>query len=260
MSLLPRSVSPATLRLCIGLGTGVVVAGATSAAALMVVKMGRSEPAVADAPACYETCALPDGVDLAALPESDRSYLSRRAMLCADFACGRMGAEDYRASLAALESEPEPEACLTPPSPIWADRVVSFSSEYTSESWSARQVLGPPNVYPRSVDDSGAWAPLAEDGGVEVIEVGFSASARAHGVRIAETYNAGAVTQVELITETGLRRVVFEGAAEPIGAAHMRELSFACTDERVVGARVTLSTAAVPGWNEIDAIGLVPCR
>jgi len=121
-------------------------------------------------------------------------------------------------------------------------------------------VLGPPDVYPRSGDDSGAWAPLAEDGGVEVIEVGFSASARARGVRIAETYNAGAVTQVELVTETGFRRVVFEGSAEPIGGAHMRDLSFACTDEAIVGARITLNTAAVPGWNEIDAIALLPCR
>jgi hypothetical protein len=32
-----------------------------------------------------------------------------------------------------------------------------------------------------------------------------------------------------------------------------------CTRERIASVRVHLDSKAVAGWNEIDAIGVVPC-
>ena len=262
MTLRPFSVTPATLRLCVGLGAGLAIAGTMAVAALFVVSSRSEVPELVELPPCERSCTIPDGIDFSALSPRDRSYLARRAVLCADLACGRIDGSDYRDSLAKLdvEPEPEPEACVAPPEPVWASHVLGVSSQYTANSWSASQVVGPPNVYPRAGDDANAWAPLAQDGGTEFIELGFAQGRRVGGVRIAETYNAGAVTQVELITAAGARRVVFQGPPEAAAGARLRDLAFTCTDEPIVGVRLTLNTAAVPGWNEIDAVGLLPCQ
>ena len=39
-----------------------------------------------------------------------------------------------------------------------------------------------------------------------------------------------------------------------------QRIDFECTAERVIAVRVTLDSKAVAGWNEIDAVGLIPCQ
>jgi hypothetical protein len=138
--------------------------------------------------------------------------------------------------------------------------VRSVSSQYSDASWSAAHVLGPPDVFPANGDQPNAWASREADAGVEYIEVGFAEARRVSGVDLYETYNPGAVTRVEVITADGQSRPVYEGSAAPLAQpAIRRHLAFACTDSPIVAVRVTLDSKAVPGWNEIDAIGAEPC-
>lgn len=145
----------------------------------------------------------------------------------------------------------------------WATSVVATSSQYSAASWSAARVLGPPDVYPASGDNANAWASLSADGGAEFIEVRFAQPRRLQGVTIAETYNPGAIARIEGFGVNGQRVVLFDAghwgqfAAQP--GAIMQHFSGACSPITVASVRVTLNSAQVAGWNELDAIGAVAC-
>ncbi len=100
-----------------------------------------------------------------------------------------------------------------------------------------------------------AWASLTPDAPTEFIEVGFARPMRAVGVDVYETFNPGAVAEVQLIYSGGVVTV----APDPVTDEPL-QVRVSCTDEDIVAVRVTLASAQVPGWNEIDAIGLVPCN
>jgi hypothetical protein len=143
---------------------------------------------------------------------------------------------------------------------VWASSVLDFSSQYSATSWSARQALGPPDVYPASGDRTAAWASANADGGPEFIELGFVPH-RVRAVEIYETFHPGAVSRVTLRDATrGARQIVFDGGARPVDtASYRRRVEFDCTDGPIDAVRVDLDSTAISGWNEIDAIGVVPC-
>jgi hypothetical protein len=82
-------------------------------------------------------------------------------------------------------------------------------------------------------------------------------------VEIYETFNPGAIESLELITVSG-RRIVLRGAPGTIdgrmGASQKRTFDMQCTSEPIAGVRVNIASQIVEGWNEIDAVGLVPCN
>lgn len=161
--------------------------------------------------------------------------------------------------------QPQGIALRQAPSISWASSVRSFSSQYGTTSWSAQQLLGAPDVYPQHGDLVKAWASLGADDRDEHVEVGFSQPQRISLVEIYETYNPGAISRVELVTTSGRRIAAPAGIAErasfadqgPAAQRHVVELG--CTDEPIAAVRVTVASKAVPGWNEIDAIGVAPC-
>ena len=77
-----------------------------------------------------------------------------------------------------------------------------------------------------------------------------------------ETYNPGAIARVVLISEGGAIVEAPMGQAveetSPEGSVH-RRFELACTPYRVRRVRLELDSMRVPGWNEIDAVGIVPC-
>jgi hypothetical protein len=235
-----------------------VAAGLAITAA--IVRRGGTTAAPAD------PCALPAGVDFTALSETDRSYVARHAIACSDFEHGRIDRRALAAKLKALDFVPPtpivlaPPTPAMPPAPVWASSVRGFSSQYTDSSWAAARVLGPPDVYPASGDNENAWASTDADARTEYLEVGFDAPQKLRAVDIFETYNPGAISHVEVITADGKHRAVYDAVARPMNVpSFQRTIPFACTDQPVVAVKVTLSSAAVPGWNEIDAIGGTPC-
>jgi hypothetical protein len=152
---------------------------------------------------------------------------------------------------------PPPEASA---SIVWASSVLDFSSQYGSSSWSAKRALGPPDVYPRGGDLQNAWASASADGGREHLTLGFDAPRRIRAVEVYETYNPGAVDRITLLGATGESHVVYEGpAAVILVPAFRRRIEFPCTDDAITGVRVELDSSAVPGWNEIDAVGVEAC-
>jgi hypothetical protein len=250
----PRLVAPARR-------AGAPVVALSAAAACVATGLAITTAITHRAAPSVDPCALPAGLDVSALPERDRSFLARHAIACNDYEHGRISAAEYKLTLKALDlAALTPPAPVAPPAPIWAATVRGFSSQYTDSSWAAARVLGPPDVYPAGGDNANAWASRDADAPTEFLEVGFDTPHRLRGVDIFETYNPGAVTHVEVITADGAHRVVYDGVARAMNVpSYQRSLAFACTDQKVVAVRVTLASQAVPGWNEIDAIGGTPC-
>jgi hypothetical protein len=145
---------------------------------------------------------------------------------------------------------------LTARSVRWASEVIGFSSEYSSTANAAAGVRFAPDVYPRHGDIAGAWASSATDGGEEWIEVRFASPVAAVSVLWLETFNAGAVTRVDDVTDPAAPAVLWEGAPTRVVGSVVAEVLLPA--RRTIGAvRLVLDSRAVPGWNEIDAIGLV---
>lgn len=154
---------------------------------------------------------------------------------------------------------PSPPPPPTLPEVAWADSVLGYSTQYTDQSWSAAQALGMPNVYPQHGDIPKAWASLDADGHAEWLELGYSRPRRVAAIEIYETYNPGAIDSVELITTSGRRiHLLPQSTADHAGARRL-VIPFACTNEAVAAVRLNVASHLVAGWNEIDAVGLVPC-
>jgi hypothetical protein len=162
----------------------------------------------------------------------------------------------------ALPPPPPIVEVLPPPAPamIWSSTVRAMSSQWGADDWSAKRALGAPDVYPASGDQVDAWASEGADDRTEFLELGLERAARISAVEVFETYNPGAVTQLELIGASGARTVVHRARAEQLGsAAHITRAEVGCTGEPIVAVRVTIDSRAVEGWNEIDAVGVQPC-
>jgi OmpA-OmpF porin, OOP family len=185
--------------------------------------------------------------------------------VCKDFRLGRISQADYVEAVAAIDAEwstlgRSPPQARQPI--VWATTVNGVSSQYGDTSWAARQVLGPPNVFPNHGDIPQAWASAAPDGGTEWIEVGFAPPSSIAAVVVYETFNPGALAGVTLLTEDGASVAVSTdrevAETSPEGSVH-RRFELACTPRRVRAVRLDLDSLRVPGWNEIDAIGIMPC-
>jgi hypothetical protein len=199
-------------------------------------------------------CELPAGASL--LDPQAQAAVAQHVLACRDLEHHRITVDDYKKLIGATRAQP------TQPAILWASRVVAVSSEYNDTTWAARQVLGPPDVYPRHGDLGGAWASKEPDAGDEFIEVAFERPVRAQAVRVYETFNPGAVSQVELVTSMGRRIDSTAGRTiadrSPQGAT-VESFDLECTSEPIASVRLRLASGAVPGWNELDAIGIVPC-
>ena len=209
-------------------------------------------------------CALPAGAG--ALAPGAQAEVARHVMACRDLEHGRLTLAEYRRAIGVTA----PPAPAPRPSVVWASSVLAVSSEYSPTSWSAQQVLGPPDVYPGSGDNPKAWASRAADAPSEFIEVGFAQPVALRELQLFETLNPGAISSVEVIGVSGRRTMMYacggtftDGVCDaPMAAsgqgARISRVPLAC-GEPVSAVRVTLASASVPGWNELDAIGGVPC-
>ena len=138
----------------------------------------------------------------------------------------------------------------------WASAATA-SSEYGSDSWSALQATGEPDVTVYS-DDPDAWAPGASDGTTEWLELTYAQAVIPSAVIIVESFGSGAVTLVETFDPTSGAWVELWSGDDPSPDAltafspPIAAVTFA-TDR----LRISLDTGLVAGWNEIDAVELV---
>jgi hypothetical protein len=239
---------------------------------VVIVLAACSQPAVSPSlvpdhqPRSAEACALPRGVTLRELAPRERGLVLRRMFACNDLRFGRITHADYVRAIAAIDAEwgSMPESRAAPPRPLaWASSVQGFSSQYDDPSWAATQVLGPPNVFPRHGDIAQAWASRGPDDPAEWIAVGFTRASSIAAVVVYETFNPGAIARVALTAEDGASfEVPVEQAAVETSSegSVRRRFELACTPYRVRTVRLELDSILVSGWNEIDAIGIVPCE
>jgi hypothetical protein len=133
--------------------------------------------------------------------------------------------------------------------------VARASSQYGTSGWSALQAIGEPNT-PDCGDLQTAWASKEADSQIEWIELDFPKRMWARGVRIVETFNPGGVSNVEVRKSNGNWESVWSGIDPTQACPGVFDVSFS-EEIETNSVRLVLQSGRVPGWNEIDAVGLI---
>lgn len=127
------------------------------------------------------------------------------------------------------------------------------------DGYAPLSATGAPDVE-RYGDNGNSWATETPDKGIEWLEVGFAKPVNATQIRIRQSYSPGAIIKVELIAEDGSKHTIWQGVDEQQYAPSTIvwfDRTFDKTSYKAKGARITLATNAVSGWNEIDAVQLL---
>ena len=191
-----------------------------------------------------------------------RLFVARRVLACQDYEHGRISNEQYRRTIEAIDIEYARPISKPSERVAWASSVLGYSTQYSDTSWSAQQALGAPNVYPQHGDIAQAWASKTADDHEEWIELGYETPRSVSAVEIYETFNPGAITTVELLTTSGRRIELRAPSLKETDASidvNKSTIQTPCTSEPIAAVRVNVRSTDVSGWNEIDAVGLVPC-
>lgn len=141
----------------------------------------------------------------------------------------------------------------------WASKVISYSSQFDLNSYSAKQVLGAPSRLPNFGDCGCAWSPaLSENYFEEYIRVGFDKKIKVSQIIINESFNAGAVKAIYLFDQYNIPHLVYERTPENSKWTLGRVLSINITptDFATNDLKLVLDTESIDGFNQIDAIGI----
>ncbi len=148
--------------------------------------------------------------------------------------------------------EPKPT-----PTPViieqWAV-MAEASSEYGRPDWSARRLLGAPDVE-GCTDDPYAWS-SARGNGLESIDLHYERPVRPTRIRIYQNFGRGAVARVYLLDEQGEAHLVWQGTDEG-ECPGVLTIEVPTVNYLATGVRVELDESRTGFWNEIDAVALV---
>ena len=124
-------------------------------------------------------------------------------------------------------------------------------------NWGPEQATGAPDTQGPG-DIVTAWASLTQDAQPEWLLLEYERAVRPHSVKVYETYNPGAVVKVSVIDESGEEILAWEGTdpTRPEQQTGVSEIPIG-VNSAVRNVKLYLESPAVPGWNEIDAVGLV---
>lgn len=145
----------------------------------------------------------------------------------------------------------------------WASKVLRYSTQYGQKSYNAEQVLGKPNMLPQYGSSQVAWAPAKEDNTViDYVWVEFETPIHVQQIVVAENLNPGAISKIYLFNEKNRRKLVYENTEFGgfYGPGRMFRHFIDRTDYKVKSLRLELTTAAVAGMNQIDAIGIADSK
>jgi hypothetical protein len=124
-------------------------------------------------------------------------------------------------------------------------------------SWSVDQVTGPPNT-PGAGDLQTAWASASQDGQDEWLLLEYLSRVVPSEVIVHETYNPGALVRVTVFDWWGTEHDLWQGT-DPTPTTVRRGISKVKAGAPVTTRwiKIYLDSRTVPGWNEIDAVGIV---
>ena len=136
------------------------------------------------------------------------------------------------------------------------------SSEYDGggrngeDDWSASQVCGKPDTDVDG-DQPTAWASQEADAGEEWLELTYKAPVRPTRVRVRESFNPGAVVKIEAQDPEKKWQILWKGKDTTTESPGYLDISCGPPAFATRVLRITLDSASVPGWNEIDAVQLI---
>jgi serine protease len=140
----------------------------------------------------------------------------------------------------------------------WADQVLGFSSQFTTDVWSAAQALGEPDTF-SYCDCFTAWAPLPINGTEEFLAVGFATPVYASGAIIRENQGNGFVRRIDAIDMNDVLHTVWAGVdTSAPGEVVNFAVQWPRTPYLVKGLHITVDTDHdLSTLEEIDAISLI---
>ncbi|MDR2756884.1 MAG: hypothetical protein LBC20_14390 [Planctomycetaceae bacterium] len=134
--------------------------------------------------------------------------------------------------------------------------------EAEKRGWSPQQATGQPDAYryKTGCDCQLSWASLSEDDETEWLELTWDTEIEAVGVDVYETFNPGALNRVVAFDANNKEIADWKGTdPTPKDTPKGKGISKIRFDKTVKTAKVWLylDSPKFPGWNEIDAVGLV---
>ncbi len=145
----------------------------------------------------------------------------------------------------------------------WASKVIKASSYFQKRNFpgqlSPKQALGPPSMtYPAKLHPC-AWTPATQASAKgEFIVLEFENPQQVQQIVICENLGAGAVSRIKLKdTEGGIHEVFAEPMPGRVkDSSRVWNLIIPKTTYLVNLIRIDLNTKSVPGFNQIDAVGI----
>ncbi len=144
----------------------------------------------------------------------------------------------------------------------WASQVIAFTSQYSSTTFAAANMLGVPDTFrvDNPNDTLKVWAAAATNGTVEQLTLGYASPVLATGVVVRETNGNGFVTRIDLLDTNDQFHTVFSGIdPSQQGAVVDFTVSFAQTDYLVKGVKIFVDTNHYISTQreQIDAVQLI---
>jgi hypothetical protein len=136
---------------------------------------------------------------------------------------------------------------------IWRDVA---ATPKVKRAWGPEQATGPPDTH-QAGDIQTAWASRTPDDQDEWLLLEYAEPVAAEAVLVYETYNPGALNRVTVFRLDGEEVEVWKGA-DPTprnSGKGVSEIKFR-VPFKTNRVRIHLESTKVPGWNEIDAVGL----
>jgi hypothetical protein len=142
---------------------------------------------------------------------------------------------------------------LAPPTALvqWAS-VVTASSQWTADEYSAMQAAGPPQYPGECVDAPSNWSPATDTSNPEWLELVYAIPVLASAVSVHEQTEAPFVTAVELRGTDDVLRTVWAGSDATVCGG---TLDVAFSRRPYLADTVVVRTAA-PSFEEVDAVRL----
>jgi hypothetical protein len=126
----------------------------------------------------------------------------------------------------------------------------------SGRAWGEEQATGKPNT-PTAGDHGTAWASATPDDEDEWLELEYAEAIEPEYVFVYETYNPGALARICGFTPSGMEAELWSGVdpTERSAGIGVSEVKVE-TKLKTKRVRIYLNSKEVPGWNEIDAVGL----
>lgn len=137
---------------------------------------------------------------------------------------------------------------------VWRDLA---NPQAPKASHSPAQATGKPDT-PVAADAQTAWASNTPDGQDEWLTLEYDEPVVPTAVKIYESFSPGAVSQVSLFDIDGTETVAWSGKDPTPNDLGLGVFVVPVKHAKpVTRVKIALKSAAVPNWNEIDAVGLV---